>query len=349
MSLNNELLINFEDLPQLSSNTTLWDIENNEKIQFMEYIENSISKKIENILNKRDEQIGENFNSKMQELKKETEKKLSKKNQEIIEKDKVILELKNELYVQSDIIKDLNNKIIDIVSNNNQDHKEIKNQIKKLHNDNGALGERILQCVSDQIEAIGCVSSQLSDEKQKKDKELIEIKKEMKKCKEKSKEFIDLLETVIVDLTMKHQLNAEKYSSILSKYEIEIEYIDYSFVAKELEEQYNRRNSSYQICIIFDKILDIIPVKKMSLKMNELTNLDFSDIIVRDHELGINSNLVHFIKNIKRRREYYQINNNRLIMFLIDNKNENEIKNRFKSVSIEFIPDIKITNRSPGF
>ncbi len=38
MSLNNELLINFEDIPQPCSKPTLWDIENNEKMQFIEYI-----------------------------------------------------------------------------------------------------------------------------------------------------------------------------------------------------------------------------------------------------------------------------------------------------------------------
>ena len=192
---------------------------------------------------------------------------------------------------------------------------------------------------------------------------ITKLKEENKKNNNTNK-INDTLNNLLFDLA-RHNVFNPQYCHGLEKYHnnilaanqlIEIDYIDYDFVSVELEKFYSTinptrgvtNNRSYSYRGIVEKDITNVTnfVKKLYLKPNELSDINFKDkiftAIVGPYLLPYY--FQKFIKtmNVRRERFQYDINNGyRLIIYIMDSKEENDKIKQYPNIKFNFIPNVK--------
>jgi len=130
---------------------------------------------------------------------------------------------------------------------------------------------------------------------------------------------------------------------------IELDYIDYDFVSVELEKFYSTitpiKDVNIKTGMVEKDITNVTNfVKKLYLNPNELSNINFKDKIFRGTGPMVSSYFQKFIKTMNVRREHFQydINNGyRLIIYIMDSKEENDKIKQYPNIKINFIPNVK--------
>jgi hypothetical protein len=182
---------------------------------------------------------------------------------------------------------------------------------------------------------------------------ITKLKEENKKNNNTNK-INDTLNNLLFDLARHNVFHPsqcyglEKYhNNILAANQlIEIEYIDYDFVSRELDNFYStitnyRTRSHVEKDITNNKNF----VKKMYLNPNELSNINFKDKIFRvSAPHFIPYYFQNFIKEMNARREHFQHdkgNQFRLIIYIMDSKEENDKIKQYPNIKFNFIPNVK--------
>ena len=130
---------------------------------------------------------------------------------------------------------------------------------------------------------------------------------------------------------------------------IEVDYIDYDFVSVELEKFYSTitpiKDVNIKTGMVEKDITNVTNfVKKLYLNPNELSDINFKDKIFRGTGPMVSSYFQKFIKTMNVRREHFQydINNGyRLIIYIMDSKEENDKIKQYPNIKINFIPNVK--------
>ena len=192
----------------------------------------------------------------------------------------------------------------------------------------------------------------ISEKFEKKILEQNQIINELKKENDGIKKTINNL---VFDLTNCYAFGTTGYQRYVNKYNenmlqvnqpLELEYIDYSFVSKELEKYYNHRVYSHTSKNASN--IDIEQqIKKITLNIHQLENLDLADKIFTSSALYIIPPFFRqFIKNINLRREHFQYDQNNVLMIYITDYNQEigikelVIKNSRADMNINFIPTV---------
>jgi hypothetical protein len=188
-------------------------------------------------------------------------------------------------------------------------------------------------------------------------KQLREEKLREENKKNNNNKINDTLNNLLFDLARHNVFNPqqcyglEKYhNNILSANQlIELDYIDYDFVSIELEKCYSSINSMRGVSITHshvDKDITNVKnfVKKLYLKPNELSDINFKDKIFRvsgPHLLPYY--FQKFIKTMNVRREYFQHdsgNHYRLTIWISDSNDEKNQIRQYPNIKINFIPNL---------
>jgi hypothetical protein len=190
---------------------------------------------------------------------------------------------------------------------------------------------------------------------------ITKLKEENKKNNNTNK-INDTLNNLLFDLAAHNVFHInqchglEKYhNNILAANQlIELDYIDYDFVSGELEKFYstinptrgvtNNRSYSYRGMVEKDITNVTNFVKKLYLKPNELSDINFKDKIFRGTGPMVPAYFQKFIKtmNVRRERFEYGINNgHRLMIYIMDTKEENDKIKQYPNIKFNFIPNVK--------
>jgi len=177
--------------------------------------------------------------------------------------------------------------------------------------------------------------------------------------KNNNKTMNDTLNNLLFDLA-RHNVFNPQYCHGLEKYQnniiaanqlIELDYIDYDFVSGELEKFYSTISPMKGVNIkqgMVEKDVTNVKnfVKKLYLNPNELSDINFKDKIftalVGPHLLPYY--FQKFIKtmNVRRERFQYDINNGyRLMIYIMDSKEENDKIKQYPNIKFNFIPNVK--------
>ena len=189
---------------------------------------------------------------------------------------------------------------------------------------------------------------------------ITKLKEENKKNNNTNK-INDTLNNLLFDLAAHNVFHInqchglEKYhNNILAANQlIELDYIDYDFVSVELEKFYSTinptrgvtNNRSYSYRGIVEKDITNVTnfVKKLYLKPNELSDINFKDKIFRGTGPMVPAYFQKFIKTMNVRREYFQHdsgNGHRLIIYIMDSKEENDKIKQYPNIKFNFIPNV---------
>jgi hypothetical protein len=135
---------------------------------------------------------------------------------------------------------------------------------------------------------------------------------------------------------------------------LELEYIDYSFVSKELEKHYAKTGIRGDHTSKNVSRSDMEShIKKITLNIHQLENFEASNKIFRNNFCiyHLTPYFKQFVKNINARREFFQYDQSSgLIICIVDSNTEKSIKDQFPDININFIPNQFIeTFRGCGF
>jgi hypothetical protein len=123
---------------------------------------------------------------------------------------------------------------------------------------------------------------------------------------------------------------------------LELEYIDYSFVSKELEKHYMKTGSyrGYTSKNVSKSDMES-HIKKITLNIHQLENFEASNKIFRNNFCiyHLTPYFKQFVKNINARREFFQYDQSSgLIICIVDSNTEKSIKDQFHDINFNFIP-----------
>jgi len=168
--------------------------------------------------------------------------------------------------------------------------------------------------------------------------------------KNNNKIINDTLNNLLFDLAANNGLEKYHNNILAANQLIELDYIDYDFVSVELEKFYSTINPTIgrnHIQNMVEKDITNVYnfVKKLYLKPNEVSDINFKDKIFRvsgPHLLP--AYFQKFIKTMNVRREYFQHdsgNGYRLMIYIMDSKEENDKIKQYPNIKFNFIPNVK--------
>jgi len=172
-----------------------------------------------------------------------------------------------------------------------------------------------------------------------------QLREENKKTNNTNK-INDTLNNLLFDLAAHNGLEKYHNNILAANRLIEVDYIDYDFVSVELEKFYSTISPMKGVNIktgIVEKYITNVTnfVKKLYLNPNELSDINLKDKIFRGTGPMVPSYFQKFIKTMNVRREYFQDNGCRLIIWIMDSKEENDKIKQYPNIKINFIPNVK--------
>jgi hypothetical protein len=306
---------------------TIWDIKNNEKKQLIAYLDNIISTKFEKKITEQNDIITKlkEENNTMKETIYDISAKFEKK---ITEQNDLIKQLREENKknnITNKINDTLNNLLFDLARHNvfhiNQCH-----GLEKYHNNIIAANQLI------ELDYI--------------DYDFVSVELE---------EFYSTINHTITYIGLKAK--AEKLREDAKSYELQR-----SYLGKKLREEAAQTEAEAEQTMsetaggklkigkavrgIVEKDITNVTnfVKKLYLNPNELSNINFKDKIFRGTGPMVPAYFQKFIKTMNIRREYFQHdsgNGYRLIIYIMDSKEENDKIKQYPNIKFNFIPNVK--------